>query len=396
MKSLVVAGGLYREQCAWPSWDHLYGSGGRAAVALGGRSTKIELHTYASAEAASAFGAYADVYGIRLMPHMVERTVAFEYVHSMSTPVIRPTPARIVRNEPFEVGSECVLRFGMMEGSARVTADICVYDPQSAFAPEDFSANGSKARRLAIVGNAGEIRALGRSSDLRTAAAALISGGAELVVAKDGPRGATLLVDGKAVGIPAFHSDNVWTLGSGDVFAATFAACWAVEGLSAVDAARAASVAVSEYANNMSLPIRDVSKLAASIAPEVATVAGEVYLAGPFFDMARLWLVDEARRCLAQSGLKVFSPLHDVGHGPASEVVDRDIKAIKTCDLMFALVDGLDAGTLFEVGYARALGKPVYALAQAVKPEDLKMLEGSGCLIHSDFVTAVHHAAWRR
>ena len=180
------------------------------------------------------------------------------------------------------------------------------------------------------------------------------------------------------------------------MFAAAFAAGWAGEGLSVVDAARAASVAVSEYANTMSLPIRDVGKLSASAAREVATVEGEVYLASPFFDMARLWLVDEARRCLAQAGLKVFSPLHDVGHGPASEVVEKDIEAIENCDLVFALVDGLDAGTIFEVGYARALGKPVYALAQAVKPEDLKMLEGTGCLIHSDFVTAVHHAAWRR
>lgn len=396
MKSLVVAGGLYREQCAWPFWDHLYGSGGRAAVALGGRSAKIELHTYADADAAKAFSTYADVYGILLKSHPIERTVAFEYVHSMSTPVIRPTPARIARHEPFEVSSECVLRFGMMEGSARVIADICVYDPQSAFAPEEFWANGSKAKRLAIVGNAGEIRALGKSSDLRAAAALLVSGGAELVVAKDGARGATLFADGKTTGIPAFYSDNVWTLGSGDVFAAAFAAGWAIDGLSAVDAARVASVAVSEYANKMSLPIRDIAKLVASAAQEVATVAGEVYLAGPFFDMARLWLVDEARRCLALSGLKVFSPLHEVGHGPASEVVEKDIEAIKNCDLMFALADGLDAGTLFEVGYARALGKPVYVLAQAVKPEDLKMLEGSGCLIHSDFVTAVHHAAWRR
>lgn len=396
MKSLVVAGGLYREQCAWPAWDHLYGSGGRAAVALGGRSARVELSTYASTQAAETFVTYADVYGVRLTAHTVDRTVAFEYVHSMSTPVIRPTPARIVRHDPFDVRSECVLRFGMMEGSARVTADICVYDPQSAFAPEDFSANGSKAGRLAIVGNAGEIRALGRSSDLHAAASALMSRGAELVIAKDGPRGATLFVGGEVVPIPAFLSENVWTLGSGDVFAAAFAAGWAVEGLSALDAARAASAAVSEYANTMSLPIRDVTELAACAAQEVAAIGGEVYLAGPFFDMARLWLVDEARRCLAQSGLKVFSPLHEVGHGPASEVAERDIEAIKNCDLMFALVDGLDAGTMFEVGYARALGKPVYALAQAVKPEDLKMLEGSGCLIHSDFVTAVHHAAWRR
>jgi nucleoside 2-deoxyribosyltransferase len=62
---------------------------------------------------------------------------------------------------------------------------------------------------------------------------------------------------------------------------------------------------------------------------------------------------------------------------------------------MFAIIDGIDSGTLFEVGYARARGLPVYALAQAVTPEDLKMVNGSGCLVFDDFVTAIHHTAWR-
>lgn len=396
MMSLAVAGGLYRETCAWPSWNHLYGSGGRAAVALGGRAAPVEFHTYANEEAAEAFAAYAQVYSVNVRRHATEQTVAFDYVHTLSPPVIKPIPLRITRNDPFDVEAECILRFGMMEGSARVVADRCVYDPQSAFSPEPFEVNGSKAARLAIVGNAGEIRTLGGSPEVDTAAAALLEKGAELVIAKDGPRGATLFRVQGAVSIPAFLSDTVWTLGSGDVFAAAFTAGWAVEGLDAVDAARGASVAVSDYANSMSLPMRDIAILAAEVRTEVRSVAGEVYLAGPFFDMSQLWLVDEARRCLSQAGLNVFSPVHDVGHGVASAVVEKDIEAIKRCDLVFALLNGVDAGTLFEVGYARALGKPVYALAQSVPSEDLKMLEGSGCVIFSDFVTAVHHAAWRR
>jgi hypothetical protein len=396
MKSLAVAGGLYRETCAWPFWNHLYGSGGRAAVALGGRAAPVEFHTYANEDAAETFAAYAQVYCVNVHRYATEQTIAFDYVHTLSPPVIKPIPLRITRNDPFEVEAECILRFGMMEGSASVVAERCVYDPQSAFSPEPFDANGSKAARLAIVGNAGEIRTLGGSSEIDKAAAALLEKGAELVIAKDGPRGATLYRMQGAVSIPAFLSDTVWTLGSGDVFAAAFTAGWAVEGLDAADAARSASIAVSDYANSMSLPMRDIAILTAEVRTEVTSVVGEVYLAGPFFDMPQLWLVDEARRCLSQAGLNVFSPVHDVGHGAASAVVEKDIEAIKRCDLVFALLNGLDAGTLFEVGYARALGKPVYALAQSVSSEDLKMLEGSGCLIFSDFVTAVHHAAWRR
>jgi nucleoside 2-deoxyribosyltransferase len=65
------------------------------------------------------------------------------------------------------------------------------------------------------------------------------------------------------------------------------------------------------------------------------------------------------------------------------------------CDRVFAVLDGIDSGTVFEVGYARALGVPVYALAQAVPPEDLKMVSGSDCRIFDELVTAIHHTAWR-
>jgi nucleoside 2-deoxyribosyltransferase len=59
-----------------------------------------------------------------------------------------------------------------------------------------------------------------------------------------------------------------------------------------------------------------------------------------------------------------------------------------------ALVDGLDPGTVFEIGFARSLGKPVVALAESTGEEPLKMISGSGCDVVSDFVTAMYRVAW--
>ena len=119
-----------------------------------------------------------------------------------------------------------------------------------------------------------------------------------------------------------------------------------------------------------------------------------VYLAGPFFTLAQLWVVTQAREALQQMGLKVFSPYHDVGHGSAEDVVDKDLQAIKDCDLVLAIVDGLDAGTLYEIGYARAIDRPVVVYCEQEKREDLKMMEGSACHLVADFTSAIYRTVW--
>lgn len=97
---------------------------------------------------------------------------------------------------------------------------------------------------------------------------------------------------------------------------------------------------------------------------------------------------------LRSHGLSVFSPLHDVGYGSASEVVPADIKGIESSDVVFAILDGLDTGTVFEIGYARALGKPVIAFVQNEAEVNLKMLVGTGCEIVDDFASAIYRTAW--
>ena len=92
--------------------------------------------------------------------------------------------------------------------------------------------------------------------------------------------------------------------------------------------------------------------------------------------------------------MTVFSPYHDVGEGEAEDVVPKDIEALDVCDCVFAIVDGLDSGTLFEIGYAVAKGKKVVVYVENETEGTLKMLKGTGCEIESDFTTAVYKTIW--
>ena len=105
-------------------------------------------------------------------------------------------------------------------------------------------------------------------------------------------------------------------------------------------------------------------------------------------------MVNEVRTILHKFGAKVFSPLHDVGHGSASEVAPADIEVLNSSSAVLALIDGLDSGTLFEIGYARAKDIPVVAFVQNECDSDLKMLEGTHCTIINDLVSAIYNTIW--
>lgn len=388
--ALSIVGGVYHELCIWPDWNQVYGSAGRAAIAAVGHVEGITLTTYNHCNT-KLFAELADLEGVSVVTPADGPEVSFRYVHSLSAPEIRPAPATLPACPSLRVEAPAVLRFGMLEGDAIVAADRCVYDPQSAFQPQHFGENGSSAKHLAIVGNRREVIAMaGGGTDWETAARSLL-GTAEVVVVKLGVGGARVFQRSGYRHIPAYQTGQVFSVGSGDVFASIFACEWASHGRDPIAAALAASRAVAEYVDTMSLPIpKNLGEL-----PEAIAVIGRVYLAGPFFNIGQRWLVDEARRALKELGLKVFSPIHDGGGGPGEKVGPADIEALKECDLVFALLDGMDSGTLFETGWARAAAKPVYALAQSASEEDLKMIIGSECRVFQDFVTALHHAAWR-
>lgn len=104
-----------------------------------------------------------------------------------------------------------------------------------------------------------------------------------------------------------------------------------------------------------------------------------VYLAGPFFSEKQVKIVKELRKALAENDTigEVFVPMeHQMNDGEleeftapwAREVAKNDYKHVREADIVVAIVDfdgqDMDSGTAVEIGYAYALGKPVFLYHQ--------------------------------
>jgi nucleoside 2-deoxyribosyltransferase len=228
--------------------------------------------------------------------------------------------------------------------------------------------------------------------------------GCSAVVIKRGPQGALVATKTSQKWIRAFPGERVWKIGSGDVFSAAFAHAWLQEGLSPLEAAWLASRTVAEYVGTRKEQfstecwqcIREEEAAITSASDTARAIPdGTIYLAGPFFNTSEQWLVDEARFALLDMGFKVFSPIHEIGEGPPNIVAPADLFALENSKLVFALLNGFDPGTLFEVGYARARDIPVVGSAESAEERPLTMLLGSGCEIFSDFATSIYAACWQ-
>ena len=395
---ITVAGGTYFERCESPHWNEFYGSGGRAAVALSTLSRKVSLHTYVGPDGKANLEILGSTFGVAIYPTPIRRTVRFDYFHGLSKPTISKPDKP---GTPIRLSGPTVLRFGFIEGDAVVDGDRVVYDPQSLSDPQPFGKNGSQARQLAVVANRTEGELLTREKDPHRVVQKLRSKSSAVVaVLKDGPFGALIATARSVQRVPAFKTGAVWPVGSGDVFAAAFAHFWGEAKMPPVRAARLASRATAFYCETRTLPLpRNLARLRAQrnlrpISPREPGRRRLVYLASPFFTLSQRWVVDEARAVLRGRHLKVFSPFHDVGHGLAGDVVPLDLKALDRADVVYAVIDGLDCGTVFEVGYARAKGIPVVAFVENESPEALKMIEGSGCVIEKDFTTSIYKTVW--
>lgn len=396
MTKLSIVGGLYRESCIWPNWDQVLGSGGRAAEAAAAHVGEVAFFTYAAPDAQALFEARAKMSGFAFHPTPTKQRVSFSYIHALSPPLIEPAPSVLTQEPPIELEADQVLRFGMLEGDARVAAKRCVYDPQSAFSAAPFASNGSTAQELAIVANKKEIVSLaGGGADPIAAARKLLSGNVTVVVVKGNVGGAYVVEASGERQIPAYQTTSVFKIGSGDIFAAMFAVHWAVNGKSAVEAAEAASRAVAHYVETQSMQSPAPSPGDAPMIPAHSDGSGRVFMAGSFSNMGQRWVVDEARRCLKELGLKVVSPLHDVGEDQSAQNSIPDIALLKKCDRVFAVLDGIDNRALFAVGWASREEIPVYLFAQSSSDEDLRMARSAGARIFFDFATAIYHTAWK-
>ena len=346
--------------------------------------------------------------GIALDP--IERSEPIQFIYD--TPVSSPThDFRGVDpvSDSLEAEADAMLVFGMLETRPRVSADRLVIDPQSPGLTQLDDHVEWTADRLAIVGNLQEIRGLADTPNGPAATAAEIvrsKYGAEVVVVKCGPRGALLVEQSGATSIPPYRTDSVWPIGSGDVFSALFAWSWAERGAPALDAAMGASMAAASWCARP--PLQVVNQKGDLVPPPTrgdaapprvpdeasATAEVRIYLAGPYFNYGERWLVDLMREALSELGAEVFSPFHDVGTGPPSAVAPADIRGLEDSHAVLALLDGLDAGTLFEVGYARARSIPVVGFSANPTSPDLTMLIGTDVPVCSDLASAAYNVIW--
>jgi nucleoside 2-deoxyribosyltransferase len=316
----------------------------------------------------------------------------FAYAHPLSVPDCYVSGPLTIKPR-IEIKDNVILLFGALEGLPSISADKLIIDPQGEDLLTILDSNLIKAREIAIVANEREIMVC--EKPIRQCVKVIFKRYPRVasIVAKRGPFGA-LAFDRRYIHqIPAYEAERVFKIGSGDVFSAVFSFMWAVreEGISS--AADFASRAVAYYVNDPYLNFTE-KKLGNARPLAQRRKTAQIYLAGPFFTMADFLILAEARRATSELGAEVFSPFHHVGFGENSVVAKKDLRALTRSECVLALLHNCDPGTIFELGYARAQGIPVVAVAENVKPSDLTMLLGSGCVLEHDFCTAVYKSIW--
>ncbi|PWS33307.1 PfkB family carbohydrate kinase [Pedobacter paludis] len=388
---LNIVGGCYIENCREPYFHELYGSGLRAVFALSELVKGMHFLTCCGADYQPSLQSICETLNLTSQVHQINETIAFNYDHPLSRPFAYPDLEMSMQVYLVKEKGN-FLYYGMNEATFQVHGDYIVYDPQNW---KNFAGTGSTANHLAIILNKKEASYFSEEAhtdDLLEMGKLLLNKeNAEVIVIKNGSNGALVVEHGKATNIPVYETSSVWPIGSGDIFSAVFAWRWAVEKDSPAAAADWASRYTAFYCQTKSSIL---SKQIPDLNPLEHHGTKKIYLAGPFFSIGERWVVNEVRRLLLDFGNDVFSPLHDVGLGIDKSMVEQDIEGIKQADVLFAIVHGLDAGTFFEIGYAKSLGKKVVVFAESVSMEDMAMLSGTDCEITTDLSTAIYKASW--
>jgi nucleoside 2-deoxyribosyltransferase len=113
----------------------------------------------------------------------------------------------------------------------------------------------------------------------------------------------------------------------------------------------------------------------------------KLFISGPFFNDEEVERIDRVKSVLEEMGFEAYSTSHrnppiDLGSRAQK---DRRFKLlcreIGKSDGVFAVLDGKDAGTIWEMGYAFALGKPVVAFTEN-EPYFSLMIDGSALCIN--------------
>lgn len=265
---MIIAGGTYRENCLYPRWDHIYGSGLRATVAVSSVSPGTTLHTYVHPEWHDDVEATLRSLGLcgKLVP--TDQQITYSFLHALQK---LDLPREPEKKEPLlHAKGEVVLRFGMLEGDAQVEGDRVVYDPQSSSAL--FEDNGSRSRTLATIIAwsdlnpgipGGPDRYLPSLASLTAAVVDWRDQGSapHLIIVKDGLGGLILFQGDEPTLVPTYAAESFFRIGSGDVIAAAFAYAWGELRLAPGEAADYAARCAAYFVEGPRLPLPPPAEL---------------------------------------------------------------------------------------------------------------------------------------
>jgi len=250
---MIIAGGVYVEDCVTPRTTQLLGSAGRATVALSKMRSDLELHTYHPPELWEDVRVNFAPVCTKCQLYSSNSRVHFSYLFPLGRPL--QTPYLDPSDERHFVTGEQAIIFGCVEGDFVVRANVVVADLQGSTS-KGFRAAGSHAEKLAIVLNGREVMSRTGKPTITEAANELLEiEKAEVVVVKDGPNGSCVFTrTAYPAPVPAYSSKSLYKIGSGDIFSAVFAHFW-MEGAAPVAAADLASRHTAAYVESPSLPL---------------------------------------------------------------------------------------------------------------------------------------------
>jgi nucleoside 2-deoxyribosyltransferase len=285
-----------------------------------------------------------------------------------------------------------VLAFGMVETTWTVEAKTLVIDPQHSSV--DALIGASNAERISLILNEHEARNATGQSDVCRAATDLVERGVDSVVIKRGALGGLVARAGALDTFGAIPTATVQPLGSGDAFSAGYFHAWAAGEADPLAAAQfgAQIAAAHSLAGIPQISAELLTGLAEPLTYPRQTLP-QIYLAGPFFSVAQRQFIRIVHDGLLHLGIGVFSPLLEIGCG-GDEVAEKDLAGLAGCHSVLAILDGEDAGTLFEVGWATHAGIPVTGLAENPNDPAWTMARGTGAFVTADLATALYQSAW--
>ena len=96
-----------------------------------------------------------------------------------------------------------------------------------------------------------------------------------------------------------------------------------------------------------------------------------IYIAAPFFNEEQVEFVDAIEQCLELNGLEYYSPRSEgvlMNMTPEEKkarmkyIFDKNVEMLDKCDIVLAVIDNYDTGTVWEIGYAYAKGKKIITI----------------------------------